>query len=444
MATALRHARELLRLRETWIVVAITLVALALRLVWVLSVDTGLLEYADMQWYYVTAKNIAEGHGMTVRVEPPTGNLPGPGGMQAVLWPPGYPLTLAAVFKLFGASLTAGKVLNAVISALTVPLVYLLARRVFGKRQALIAAALFALYPASIVWTSVLFSDTVSMLPFAAATVVLLYAGPRPSPLTALAFGALAGAATIIRPQAAVLIAAAAAYWWLRSEHKRDVLAPLAASVAGVCLFVVPISVWNSVRNDAPMLLSQNAGYNLRIGHAPYSTGRYTQPVDLWAATPNFDRGELPDEGLAFRRAIKYAVTHPLREIELSGRKIFYLYTTDSDAIIFASTSGRTPIRSADFTQRLMDLSDVAAFGILILAIASLPLTFSLRDERLALWLIVLFWTAAHVVFFGEPRFRLPILPIVLTFAAVTLVEAARIAAAFLREDQPSTEAQRR
>lgn len=443
--TTLERLRAFSRTVEARWLLAIVALGFALRLGWVLSVHTGLIEYVDMQWYFVTAKNLAEGHGMTTRVVPPVGHLPGPGGTEAILWPPGYSLTLGGVFKLFGASLTAGKLLNVVMGTLTIPLVYLLAHRLFGATVALVATVLFALYPANIFWSSVLYSDTVFTLPFVVATVILVYAGHRPTPWQAIAIGLALGYAAIIRPPAVVVLGAAVTYWLIRAESKRTVAKPLALALAGVLVWVVPVAVWNTARTDKLTLLSENLGYNLRIGHAPYSTGRYTLPGDLWATTgTDAGTGALPSESLAIRRSIDYAVHHPVEEVRLSAKKVFYLYTTDSDAIIWASTVSRTPIwGSVPTSQRLMDLADVAAYVALILAFVAIPLTFSLRDERLLLWLILAFWTAAHIVFFGEPRYHLPVLPIILTMSAVAIVEGWRALASMLAsEPAPAAEQQ--
>lgn len=393
--------RGFARTGEARWLLAIVVLGAALRLGWALSVHSGLGEYWDMQWYFGTAKNLATGNGLTIRVVPPHGYLPGPGGMQTTLWPQGYPLTLAGVFEVFGPGLTAGKLLNVVASTLAIPFVFLLARRPFGETVALVATALFALYPANIFWTSVLYSDVVFTLPFVVATVLLVYAGTRPTRSQALATGLAVGYAAIIRPQALILLGAAVTYWLLCGVSARAVLKPLSLSVAGICVLVVPNAIWNSARTGEITALSNNFGYNLRIGHAPYSTGRYIFPTDLWASS-GIDpaSGALPSESLAVRRAAGYAVHHPIDEMRLSAKKVFYLYTTDSDSIIWASTFDTTRIwGSTARGEQLMVLADTTAYITLILALVAVPLTFSWRDERLLLWLILAFWTAAHIVF---------------------------------------------
>jgi hypothetical protein len=64
---------------------------------------------------------------------------------------------------------------------------------------------------------------------------------------------------------------------------------------------------------------------------------------------------------------------------------------------------------------------------MLLLVLASIPWTLSAKDERLALWLTLAAWTAVHIVFFSEPRYHLPLLPILFAMAARTLVELPRL-----------------
>jgi 4-amino-4-deoxy-L-arabinose transferase-like glycosyltransferase len=415
--------------REIAILAVIVAVGLALRLAWVLSVDTQLQAFSDPQWYYAVAANIADGHGATI-VKTPFGSLPGAGGFETLKWPVGYPLTLAPLFRAFGESLTTAKVVNGLAGAATVPLAFVIARRLGDATTGLVAAGMMAVYPAHIIWSSVLYSDVLFTLPFAAAIAVVIVARPAPRPAIGLGVGLLIGYAMAIRPTAAVLLVAVVVYWWIRAPQRRATVAAAVTVFAGVLLIAAPIAAWNSVRSGSPKLLSENMGYNLRIGHAPYSTGRYVTPDDLWATVDGHaDPSALPSESLAIRRAVRYAMSHPGNEVALSGKKVFYLYTTDSDATIWASTFGRTPFwGSAGAASRLGDVADIASWAVVLLALASLPRTLTLRREMLFAWLVLMLWTATHVVFFGEPRYRLPILPLLLTFAATSAVEIGRLA----------------
>lgn len=397
----------------------VTALGLGLRLAWVLSVETDVVRIVDMQWYYVTASNLAGGHGMTVKVIPGMGYVAGAGGFEAVLWPPGYSLTLAAFFKAFGASLLTAKLVNVMAGAGTIVATYLLARGMFDVRTAIIAAVLCAVYPANIIWSSVLYSDVVFALPFA-LTLAILASVRTPSAAAAIVVGLLVGYAAIIRPPAAILLLVAAAVWTTEARFS-SMVRPLTLAALASLAFVVPVLIWNSVRTDSAMLLSQNLGYNLRIGHAPYSTGRYTTPPAeadrqiLVSPQHRSDWSQAAD-------ALDYAVTHPVRELELSAKKVFYLYTTDSDSVIWATSAGADPIwGSLTATERLQDIADIVSYAIIVLAIASIPVALSRGGRRSILWLTLLLWTAIHIAFFGEPRYHLPVLPILLTLASVSI-----------------------
>ena len=114
-----------------------TLLGLALRLIWVFYTDTIPLG-GDPHWYYVVGINIAEGFGFVANRNE-LWEIPGPGEPTA-FWPPGYPFALGALFKLFGQSIPSGQVLNAVLGAATVPIVYALGKRIFDHRVGLVSA----------------------------------------------------------------------------------------------------------------------------------------------------------------------------------------------------------------------------------------------------------------------------------------------------------------
>jgi len=404
---------------------AIVAIGFALRLAWVLTVHPLPGGLGDNGWYYATASNLAHGYGMTVSVLPGFGFAAGPGGYQAVFWPPGYSLTLAGFFSIFGSSADVAAGLNVAAGTITVLLTFLIGAHVFGSRAGLVAAALFAIYPANIYWSDMVLSETVFSVPFGVAIVLLARTGRRPSPGLALLFGLALGYAIIIRPQAAVVWLAAVITWWTLCGVRRDALRAAAISAIGIVVWVVPVCAWNSARTGEVQLLSTNAMFNLRVGHSPAATGRYVHPRDprdlLVITSP-----EYTEQGRNFREAVTYAATHPVREAQLAAWKTIYLYGTDSDWALWG-LAFRPVWGSARTTQHLIDLGDAANVMMVLLVLASLPWTFSAKDERLALCLTLAGWTAVHIVFFSEPRYHLPLLPILLAMAARTLVELPRL-----------------
>jgi 4-amino-4-deoxy-L-arabinose transferase-like glycosyltransferase len=144
--------------------------ALALRLAWIGFVDDGLhnitlpplddrgaaytelltKKLTDDQAFYVrSAQYLAEGQGDR---EPFAESV-------TARWPPGYPLVLSPLFAAVGPSLLAAQVLNAVLGALSVALVYFLGARLFNRLVGITGAALLAFFPAQIFFSGLLMTE---------------------------------------------------------------------------------------------------------------------------------------------------------------------------------------------------------------------------------------------------------------------------------------------
>jgi hypothetical protein len=80
-------------------------------------------------------------------------------------------------------------------------------------------------------------------------------------------------------------------------------------------------------------------------------------------------------------------------------------------------------------------------FGVLAWAVLSAPVAFLSRDlRRAALGLSLLYLLAMPVIFFGDPRFHYPAVPLITIVAATGIVAIAQAARKQLR--QPTTVSQ--
>lgn len=425
---------------------AIVLLALALRFAWLARTDTVPPPLSDPQYYSATAQNLAEGRGYSVAVDA-RGFVAGPSGESTAFWPPGYPFALAPLYKLTDSDDRAAKALNAIAGALTVLPIFYVGRRMSRRVRAdapndgvaLGAALLFAVAPASIFWTATLFSETLFTFGVASTLAVALWAGARGSIGAYFAAGIVLAATAFVRSQGLVLIVpvlvllapavsdevgAALQAGRLRSISVRAAVRVLVPVLAGIALLVVPWAARNEIAMGRPYVINDNLGYNLRVANAPYARGATLAPQDLWDARPgiSFHERELffDDEGRS--RAIAYAREHPGRELQLAVLRVGWLMRSDAEpAVRWSESLGATPIgRGHD---AFVLAGDVYWYGLLALAAASL---FMARRDRLwlALWSTVGVWIALHLVFAGEPRYHVPLVPVLALLAAATIVEA--------------------
>jgi len=120
---------------------AIVLIAGVLRIGWVVYAQT--LPGSDFAQYDQLAWRLAEGKGYVDEFGEPT-------AFYAI----GWPFFLSLVYRVFGHSLVAAGVVNALLGVGAVILTYAIARHLLDRPVALIAAALVAINPTLILYSS--------------------------------------------------------------------------------------------------------------------------------------------------------------------------------------------------------------------------------------------------------------------------------------------------
>ena len=413
--------------RKILALAAIVALAFAVRAAWAHWTSPVPPFLSDAEYYNATALSIARGQGYSVTFDPELGFLPG--GDATAFWPPGFSFVLGGAYWLFGESISVARTVNVVAGSLTVIPIYLIGRRLFGGAAGLTGALIAALLPSLVFWTPVLLSETMFTLVFASALALLVHSSNgdyelKPAPL--IAAGLLAGLAALFRGQALILLPMAVIWAAYTGVRLRPVLRLLILMSTAVALVVTPWAARNLLQMDSPIALSANFGYNLRIGHAPYSTGRYIVPQDLWDAKPGitFQEREVLFNSLGRDRAIEYALEHPLDELALAGDKIEWLWRPDSDVLDWVTGFGERPLPNGAW-EPLRLLLDVSYLTVMATAAAGLLLLPGPRGTRMFVLTFVALWTLFHIVFFGEPRFHLPMLAIIIPAAAVLPVMVA-------------------
>lgn len=146
---------------------------------------------------------------------------------------------LAALFKVFGASLVVARLFLGVCSVLSGLLLYGLGKKVVGAEVALVGVAVAALFPFNVVWSVSVITETPAVL-FATLSIWLaLCALERNSPWLGLGAGLAAGAAYFTRETAVwvmvVVVLYALVVWRGSSKTKLKVFAGLLGGYLAAC-----------------------------------------------------------------------------------------------------------------------------------------------------------------------------------------------------------------
>lgn len=157
----------------------------------------------------------------------------------------GYPLFIAGSFRAFGYSLGVVILLQALLSALTVPLVYATAAQLGGPRAGLLAMGLAAVYYPFALDAATLLPETLVSFSFALAVLAIVRFAKRVSIRNAMWAGVATGAAFITKSVSLPLVLIALVCSGRRNQPWSATLAPAAVFLGMILLILAPIAVRN-------------------------------------------------------------------------------------------------------------------------------------------------------------------------------------------------------
>lgn len=345
--------------------------------------------------------------------------------------PPLYPLFLAGVYKITGGSLTAARLTEALLGTLTVALIGWVAFRLMGRRAAICASVLAAVYPALIVYSTAVLSESIFVPLELGALAAALQARQAPNKAWrwSVVAGALLGLGILARPNSFLLVLPLGALVVTQAQSgTRLAVGSLAqAALLVVCAGVVvtPWLIRDEVVMHAAVPVSDIdafnvAGvYNIDSGSAPFPYHyQFRAPVAVASMAPLFHDTRLGEISLSDKlrtRGLSYIAHHPeavpeamfwntYRLAELAGRK-----------------ASRITMAEAGYGPHVADATLVAWF---VLALFGLAGVFTSSARRMPLAVVampVVLWLVS-VPFLGTARLRNPIEPFIVLIAAAAIV----------------------
>ncbi|MGD0765006.1 MAG: glycosyltransferase family 39 protein [Dehalococcoidia bacterium] len=403
---------------EVMLLSFIVLLAIVLRVAWGLYSEARPARDMDTFWYDSVAQELANGHEVANPED----------GAPTAFWPPGYPLVLAGVYKLAGHGVHQGQTLNAVVGALTVLATYGIGRIALGRSPALLGAAILAVFPSQVIYSSLMMSDVLFTFFFVVAigVVVLYQARPDRPKVLVLVAGLACGAAALVRGEGMGLPLVLGAWIAIAARTNwRQAIGSILLLLVGSVLVVAPWTVRNVVRLHAFVPVSTNAGWDAVIGHNEFADGGWMDPGNYflrYAQLPDPQK-EVEVYKAGLRMASSYARTHIGDEARLTVRKVKNLWMGDADAIGYQEMGQQKPFLSQGQRFWLTELTNDFYFVILLWAIPGLVL----MSRRHGVWLsmvvlLAVYWTGFHVLTFGENRFHYPLAPILSLTAAAGII----------------------
>lgn len=395
--------------RHDWILLALFLVAFAVRLAyWERSAAFGsyALSYDDDEYYKA---GILFARGEFFRDPYPL----------RYTRSPGFSLAFAPLLAAFGPRLEIILFFQVCVSVLSVALVYATARRAFGKQAGLWAAALMAVSPNyAALAGSLLLSETVFVF-WALLVIYLLWRWTQENLRggQALLLGVLFGYMALLRGQALYFFGLAALWYAYEMRRRKKIglenFAPLGVMLVGLILVIAPWTWRNAVTYNRFILLDTNSGWTVWRDHR-------VPGDDFWETLPRIEN-PADRANYAVARGAQNILADPARQIFAQGAaNLMALPRLELES--FARGGGYLADVIADAPTLWLALAnDVFFIGALILALAG----FLLNTKRLP-WLLVL-WLALNLAMFfffhTQSRFRAHYLFVLIIFAGAALAQ---------------------
>jgi 4-amino-4-deoxy-L-arabinose transferase-like glycosyltransferase len=409
---------------ETAAVAAIVAGAIG-RFIWVLVVHQPFdYVFSDMAGYVARAQLLVE-----------TGSLE----RFDAFYPPGVHLLLAGVFRIFGirqGGVWAAAVLWATLSSLAPFFMWRLARLLLTPTAAALTAIFTAFWPLHATSAGYFLSETPSLtflLGGLWAGYASLVATGRRAVLLAACAGLLGAIAVTMRPQFVLNLGILAGSWLLASPRRRRAIAAFASAFA---LVIVGTVVHNSAAAGQLTGISENSGLTFFLGQCDVNTvyaadgAHFTTPPAAQRKRGrfyNFPHRQVWDQGFFFGQGLACFRADGLSHVRLLGRNVLDLTAT---TVMWPQTKEPT-------LRDVVNVSNIA-YVVLLPVIVFWAIVIG-RDRRrgkesgeliLLLHLATVLVTA--VVFFGDPRFRMPY-----DFFGLALL-AAVISDTFIERRRPS------
>ena len=402
-----------------WAAVGIFVLALGVRLIHLWQIRRAPfigMVMGDAQVYDTWARKIAAGDWL---------------GQNVFYHAPLYPYFLSLIYIVGKGSLMAARLCQAVLGAASCVLLAKAGCRFFSKSTGIAAGLLLACYAPAIFFDGVIHKSTLDI--FFICLLLWLFGEVVVSPRASLwcYLGLTMGGLILTRENALVLVPAI--FLWVLVHYRRQrrqIVVFGGLFLAALAVLLLPVALRNQIMGGE-FHLTTHFGHNLYIGNNEQADGSY-KPLRPGRADPRYERQdatELAEQALGksltpgevslywTKRALAFITSHPGQWLRLMGRKLALVCNKveiidTEDHYIYADWS--LPLRVAD---------SVDHWGVILpLALLGFWVSWPNRSKLQVVYLLMATYLASLMLFCVVARYRHPLAPFLVLFAAAALV----------------------
>jgi 4-amino-4-deoxy-L-arabinose transferase-like glycosyltransferase len=380
----------------------ILIISLVIRIIWAVlseTTDPFLISnplLGDAAAYHQIAVNILNGKGFSLVPNQPTS-----------FWPPLYPFTLAVIFRIFSPNLVIARLFQALWGAIPPVIFFWIAAKHFDKNVALLTGIGLAIYPHLIYFGTWLIAEALFMMLFSFVLFSAAKFSFSEKYRWLILMGFFLGLSILTKPSV-LFFAPLLALWVIltyNSGIKKRIAYGFVLTVATL-LVVLPWSLRNYVQFGQFVLVSSNGGYTFLGANNPEAWGGHDEGFPPGIAGLN----EAEMEKAYYTEAWQWIRSNPGEFIKLGIVKIQRLFSPLS----VASQQQDYPIPGAIFVYIIYRLFFILAFIGMIIGLKQIRMIGYLYVPVVGVFL-------STILYYGDARYTLPMVPSLVLFAALSL-----------------------
>lgn len=353
-------------------------------------------------------------------------------GKEIFYQDPLYPYFLGVVYSVIGRDFLWVRALQLFIGSVTCVLLYFMGRLFFDRNTGLVAGIIAALYRPFFYFEAMFLKTFLGVFLICAFIVLLVFTRRRRSFLLWVASGFLLGLLALVRANTLALAGGVVLWLFLTNREAEGVKHKLIATagfMAGLTVVIGCVFARNYIVGKDFVVLTSQGGQNFFIGNNPWSlSGRYEPPIFI-RPHPRYEqedflvRAEIltgrklkPSEASEFwfGEAFDFIKREPRRWLRLMWMKFWRFWNwyevPDNQNFYFFGRYSRL------LRWPLPNFHVVAALGL-----SGMLLCLPQWRKALLLYLVVILYSATVIAFYVFGRYRLPVVPPLIVFAAYLL-----------------------
>ena len=392
-------------MKNKWIYVIIG-IGIFLRLMLIFAFpEIGNPKIMDAINYDAIAISLSEGNGFCL-YEAPTAFVA-----------PLFPFYLSIIYSIFGQNYLVVKILSAILWGVSIFLIFLIGKEIFNEWVGLVTSLIIAIHPELIGISTFIYTETLNIL-LLCLSIYILAKGLKSDKDDKKYFilsGFILGLSTLCKGTTMLFPFFLFGIFILESGLRKKIV-PLLFFIACFGLAILPWTIRNYIQFDMVLPIATGGGETLWTGsYIPFDGEyRYEQTREkIEELTTGISMIERDSKLMA--EAKKNIKENPAGFAKLFVKKIYRFWIKVYEDIPSGSKRGSNFVIKFGLF--------MIHFPILILALIGIYMSNIRKKEVLLLLSLLFYYTMIHAVTLAVPRYRLPVMPFLIMFSSVVIVD---------------------